>query len=93
MYKRGTCLQTKKSGTQLKNRVRKAKVQNDFVRNANDNQGPESFLWSKMTNKKERFNLWENNIMSRDGREKEKLFIFFSLPLYKKLNFIYLSSI
>lgn len=59
------------------------------MRNDNDYQSPESFLWSKVTNKKERFNLWENNIMSRDGREKEKLFIFFlCLSIKDSISFV-----
>lgn len=37
----------------LRIRVRKAKVQKNFVRNANNYQIPESYLWSKVENKKE----------------------------------------
>lgn len=45
--------QTQKSGTYLKIRVGKAKVQKNFVRNVNNYQIPESYLWSKVKNKKE----------------------------------------
>lgn len=37
----------------LRIRVRKAKVQKNFVRNANNYQIPESYLWSEVENKKE----------------------------------------
>ena len=83
MYKRGPCHgQTKGSGTYLKNRVRKSKVQKDFVKNANNYRSPEGCLWSKVKNKKERFNFRENNIMSRNVREKAKLSIFFSAFMF-----------
>lgn len=52
MYKRGT--QTQKTATYLKNQVRKPQVQKDFVGNANDYKSPESCVWSKLKNKKER---------------------------------------
>ena len=53
IYKRGTCQgQAQKSGTFLKSRVRKAKVQKDFVRNANGYKSPESYVWSKLKTRK-----------------------------------------
>lgn len=96
MYKRDTSHgQTKKSDIHLKNGVRKAKVQKDFVRHANDYPSPESFLWSMVTNKKERFNLWENNKCQEMLERKRKNVQFFLClyVLYKRLNFIYLASI
>lgn len=52
MYKRGTCQgQTQKSGTYLRNGVRKAEVQKDFVRNANNYKSPEKDVWNKLKKK------------------------------------------
>lgn len=43
-----------KIGTYLKNRVRKAKVQEDLVRNVNNYKSPEMYVWSKVKKQKER---------------------------------------
>lgn len=64
MYKRGTYQgQTQKNGPHLKNKVRKAEVQQDLVRNANNYRSPERDVWNKLE-KKER----EREIDSNSGK-------------------------